>query len=66
MHTRWVLTILLFFTNLIAIAQTDESAVLQRMKEFHELMVQNRTSVSEYVDDSLSYGHSNGWVENKD
>jgi len=62
---RKLMTILLLFTSLVAIAQTDESAVLQRMKELHELMVQNGTSVSEYVDDSLSYGHSSGWVENK-
>ncbi len=39
--------------------------MLQRMKQLHELMVQNGTTVSEFVDDSLSYGHSSGWVENK-
>jgi len=62
---RSLLTILVFFTGLGALAQQDESAVLQRMKQLHELMVQNGPSVSEFVDDSLSYGHSSGWVESK-
>ena len=35
------------------------------MKRFHELMVQKETSIDQYIDDSLSYGHSSGWIENK-
>jgi hypothetical protein len=62
---RSLLTLLLLLTNLIVIAQKDESEVMMRMKRFHELMVQKEPSVEQYIDDSLSYGHSNGWVENK-
>ena len=62
---RSLLTILLFLTCLFVNAQKDESEVMTRMKRFHELMVQKGTSVDQYIDDSLSYGHSNGWVENK-
>ena len=40
-------------------------AVLKRMKKLHELMVTDRFYVDQYVDDSLTYGHSNGWVESR-
>jgi ketosteroid isomerase-like protein len=61
---RWLITIVLFFSGFLAIAQ-QETDVVQRMKEFHELMVKGSSSVKQYLDDSLSYGHSNGWIENK-
>lgn len=61
---RWLITIALFFSGFLAIAQQDTD-VVQRMKEFHELMVKGSSSVKQYLDDSLSYGHSNGWIENK-
>jgi hypothetical protein len=62
---RSLLTILLFLTSLFVVAQKDESEVITRMKRFHEMMVQKETSIDQYIDDSLSYGHSNGWIENK-
>lgn len=61
---RWLMAIVLFFSGFLAIAQ-QETNVVQRMKEFHELMVKGSSSVKQYLDDSLSYGHSNGWIENK-
>jgi hypothetical protein len=39
--------------------------VLAGMKTLHQLMTRGDALVGQYVDDSLSYGHSNGWVENK-
>jgi hypothetical protein len=62
---RSILTTLLCITCLVVIAQNDPSEVVNQMKRFHELMVQNDTSIGQYIDDSLSYGHSSGWVENK-
>ncbi len=43
----------------------QDQAVLKRMKRLHELMVTDRFYVDQYIDDSLSYGHSNGWIENR-
>ena len=43
----------------------QDQAVLKRMKRLHELMVADRFYVDQYIDDSLSYGHSNGWIENR-
>ena len=36
------------------------------MKGFHQALVQKNTvSINQQTDKALSYGHSNGWVENK-
>lgn len=62
---RLVLTIGLFFVSWIAAAQKQEAEVLQRLKQFHESIVRGGPGIDQYIDDSLSYGHSNGWIENK-
>ena len=61
---RWLLTIGLFFTAWITGAQTRHNEVGQRIKLFHEAMVTG-SGAAQYLDDSLTYGHSNGWVEDK-
>jgi hypothetical protein len=62
---RFVLIILLLFTSWIAIAQKDEEKVLHQLKSFHVALVKNKSLVPQYLDDSVTYGHSNGWVETK-
>jgi hypothetical protein len=62
---RFFLTIILFFISWIAIAQKDEQKVLHQMKQFHEALVKDKLLVPQYLDDSLTYGHSNGWIETK-
>jgi hypothetical protein len=62
---RPTLTILLCITCLVVVSQDGPSEVVGQMKRFHELMVQNDNSINQYVDDSLSYGHSSGLVESK-
>jgi hypothetical protein len=60
-----ILSVLIGCCNMAVVAQEKDGQVMQRMKEFHALMVKGDTSVNAYLDDSLSYGHSNGWVESK-
>jgi ketosteroid isomerase-like protein len=62
---RFLLTIVLFFTSWVAVAQKQEGEVVQRVREFHALIVAGGPAIDQYIDDSLSYGHSNGWIENK-
>ena len=62
---RTVLTILIFFSVLMANAQKDQADVVEQMKRLHESMVENAGSTYQFIDDSLSYGHSSGWVESK-
>lgn len=36
------------------------------MKEFHQALVtKNTVSINQQTDKALSYGHSNGWIQNK-
>jgi hypothetical protein len=61
----FVIVILLnvFFAN----AQTDEEKLSVTLKEFHQALVKKNTiSINQQTDKALSYGHSNGWVENKE
>lgn len=47
-------------------AQTDSVKLVQTMKELHQAFVQKNTvSINQQTDKALSYGHSNGWIENK-
>ena len=62
---RLFLFLVMFFIIGSAVAQNKEAEVLKRVKRFHEIMISDRFYIDQYVDDSLSYGHSNGWVENK-
>lgn len=47
-------------------AQTDEEKLTRTLKEFHQMLVnKNTVSINQLTDKTLSYGHSNGWVETK-
>ncbi|MBK6378300.1 MAG: nuclear transport factor 2 family protein [Chitinophagaceae bacterium] len=60
------MTILFFFLVAFASAQTDEEKLVTTVKEFHQALVnKNTVSINQQTDKALSYGHSNGWVENK-
>ena len=60
------MTILFFFLVAFASAQTDEEKLVTTLKEFHQALVnKNTVSINQQTDKALSYGHSNGWVENK-
>lgn len=59
-------TIVLFFTSLLVVGQTDEEKLTTTLKEFHQALVtKNTVSINQQTDKALSYGHSNGWVETK-
>ena len=46
--------------------QTDEEKLITTVKEFHQALVKKNTvSINQQTDKAVSYGHSNGWVENK-
>jgi hypothetical protein len=64
---KFLLTIILFFVSFVAFAQTtDEEKLTATVKEFHQALVKKNTiSINQQTDKALSYGHSNGWVENK-
>ena len=62
---RKLIIIVLVLGVVVSYGQKVENEVLQRMKRFHQVMTNDRLSVEQFIDDSLSYGHSNGWIENR-
>ena len=64
---RHLLVILFSLLVLHSFAQqTDEEKLITTVKEFHVALVKKNTiSINQQTDKALSYGHSNGWVENK-
>jgi hypothetical protein len=63
---KFLLTIILFFVSFVVAAQTDEEKLTATVKGFHQALVKKNTiSINQQTDKALSYGHSNGWVENK-
>jgi hypothetical protein len=61
------LIIILLFSFVFANAQTEEEKLITTIKEFHQALVQKNTvSINQQTEKALSYGHSNGWVQNKD
>lgn len=62
---RVVGVILFFVFWLPAFAQQKKATLVQRMERFHELMVEPKFYLDQYLHDSLRYGHSNGWIEDR-
>jgi hypothetical protein len=61
------LTILFSLLAIATVAQTaDETKLIATVKEFHQALVkQNTVAINQQADKAVSYGHSNGWVQNK-
>lgn len=63
---RKLATILALLFALNAMAQTDEVKLTRTIREFHQALVDGNTiSINQQTDKMLSYGHSNGWIQNK-
>ena len=60
-------TILFLIFRCTTFAQSsDELKLIQTVREFHQALVRkNIVAINQQTDKALSYGHSNGWVENK-
>jgi Domain of unknown function (DUF4440) len=63
---KYVFTILLSVVSFCCVAQADEAKLISTAKEFHQALVKKNTiSINQQTDKALTYGHSNGWIENK-
>lgn len=60
-----IVFIVLIIPALAGSAQPVAERVKARMQRFHSLMTVDRTAIGSFIDDSLTYGHSNGWIENR-
>jgi hypothetical protein len=58
--------ILLFFVTAIATAQTDSIAIGDRMNRLDKALIEKDTpAIKQLMHKSASFGHSNGWVQNR-
>ena len=61
-----LVTILSLLFALNVMAQTDELKLTRTIREFHQALVDaNAVYIDQQTDKMLSYGHSNGWIQNK-
>src|SRR5688572_6303115 len=61
---RYLFILMLCVVNLAVSAQQDKEAVMQRMRSFHQVL-NDAAAIRTFVHDSVSYGHSNGWIQTK-
>lgn len=63
---KGLFTILLFFTGLSVIAQVDSVGLKAAMQKLDKALLEKDNSALQVVlHKDVSYGHSNGWVQNK-
>jgi hypothetical protein len=63
---RLLFTICLFFTGLIAVAQTDTVSLKDAMSKLDKaLLNKDEKALQQLLHKDVSYGHSSGWVQNK-
>ena len=63
---KYILTICLFFTSAIACAQVDSVSLKEAMSNLDKaLMNKDEKALVRLLHQDVSYGHSNGWVQNK-
>ena len=63
---RIVFTIALFFTGLIAIAQTDSSSLKDALTRLDKALVnKDEVTLQGLLHKDVTYGHSSGWVQNR-
>ncbi|MFT3702763.1 MAG: nuclear transport factor 2 family protein [Agriterribacter sp.] len=63
---RFLFTIALFFSGLIASAQSDSVVIKANMETLDKAFLEkNYTVIEQLVNADVSYGHSTGWIQTK-
>jgi len=63
---RYILSICLFFVSAITSAQVDSIALKEAMSNLdHALITKDEKALLQLLNNDVSYGHSNGWVQSK-
>ena len=63
---KLIVTIALLFTGLIAVAQTDTVSLKDAMSKLDKaLLNKDEKTLQQLLHKDVSYGHSSGWVQNK-
>ena len=63
---RFFLTIFLFFVTTIAVAQIDSISLKEAVSNLDKALINKDEKIlNRLLNEEVSYGHSNGWVQNK-
>ena len=63
---RGIVLLILFFTSLVAAGQVDSLSLKESVAKLdHALMNKDLKILQQVLHDDISFGHSNGWVQNK-
>ena len=63
---KYIFTICLLFTSVIGFAQIDSVSLKQAMSDLDKALVtKDEKALLQLLHADVSYGHSNGWVQNK-
>jgi hypothetical protein len=63
---KWLLSIGLLFITIVTVAQVDSVGLKDAMQKLDKALLQKDENVLRSVlHKDLSYGHSNGWIQNK-
>lgn len=63
---RYILTISFLFNTVFSFAQVDSVSLKKAMSDLDKALVGNdQKTLMQLLNDDVSYGHSNGWVQTK-
>jgi len=63
---RYILIICCLFITVLSFAQVDSSSLKKAMSDLDKALVSDDEKVlTQLLNDNVTYGHSNGWVQNK-
>lgn len=63
---RHIFTICLLFSAMISFAQADSVSLKNAMADLDKALIdKDEKALSHLLNDHVTYGHSNGWVQNK-
>ncbi|MBX2930803.1 MAG: hypothetical protein KF781_02515 [Chitinophagaceae bacterium] len=63
---KWLLITIWLFVSNESFAQKKDSILIKESQNLHQMIVRNDIGLKNKLDNALSYGHSNGWIENKE
>jgi hypothetical protein len=62
---RALLAVIFLLCYYAGFSQNDREGFRDQVIRFHAALTDKNADISSFLEDSLSYGHSNGWIETK-
>lgn len=63
---RFIIVLCSVFLSVVAVAQVDSVSLKEAMSNLDKALInKDEKALTQLLDEDVSYGHSNGWVQNK-